>query len=470
MPSPFPHMDVAGLPPSTTDPAGTQPRLLFDLTGLLHWYGYFRRPAGVQRMIEQVGGCAVLQEAARKGSRSARRVEFVVRLVGTDRFLRVDPGLLVDLSRDRARTVDRLRRLFAQSLHRTPAATLLRHGRYFHLPYWARGLLLPGDSGLTEIPLPRAGDAFVSPGDLWWQRGYGAAIGGLRARTGLRVLQVVHDLLVEARSDWSPGGFSRVFAEELREVAPHVDRWLTPSQAVRQDLAERLRRWSIPSRPIIVYPQGWDSFGGAAPGAPPGAGSDDQAVLAGLGLAGRPYMLFVGTIEPRKNVAGLLDAIETLRSGLGDRVPRLVVVGGYGWRSASLRRRLEAAGRAGHVAWLQNVDDSTLAAVYRGASFTVMPSLGEGYGLAIQESLGHGTPCIANDGAAMREAGRGLAVYVDAASPTALAAAIRAWIVDPAALASARNDIRRWLSANPLASWNDAANVILAAAGDDDAA
>ena len=459
-------MDVAGLPSSTTGPAGRQPRLLFDLTGLLHWYGYFRRPAGVQRMIEQVGGCAVLQEAARDGSRSARRVEFVVRLVGTDRFLRLDPRLLVDLSRDRGRTVDRLRQLFAQSLRRTPVATLAWHGRYFHLPYWLRGLLPAGGGGLVEVAPPQAGDAFVSPGDLWWQKGYAAAIGGLQTRTGVRVLQVVHDLLVEARSDWSPGGFSRVFADELRGIAPHVDRWLTPSQAVREDLAERLRRWSMPARPIIVYPQGWDSFGAAAPG----AASDDRGVLARHGLSGQPYMLFVGTIEPRKNVSGLLDAVETLRTELGDRVPRLVIVGGYGWRSGALRRRLEAGHRAGHVAWLQNLDDATLAALYRGARFTVMPSLGEGYGLAIQESLGHGTPCIANDGAAMREAGRDLAVYVDAAQPAALAAAIRDWVVDPAALTSARDTIRRWLSTNPLATWNDAAKVILAAAAADNAA
>ena len=61
-------------------------RLFYDLTGLLHWYAYFRRPAGVQRVIEQVATSPLLQEASRGSEAAAHRVEFVVRLLGSDRF------------------------------------------------------------------------------------------------------------------------------------------------------------------------------------------------------------------------------------------------------------------------------------------------------------------------------------------------------------------------------------------------
>jgi glycosyltransferase involved in cell wall biosynthesis len=438
-----------------------RPRLLYDLTGLLHWYAYFRRPAGVQRMIEKIGACDVLQQAAAHGPSAAGwAVEFVVRLVGSDRFLRLDPALLPALDRDRPAAIRELRRLFAESLRRAPLGGLLAQGRYFHLPYLALGMARPGASRLAPVAAPGPRDAYYSPGDLWWQKGYAQAIAGLKRRTGVRLLQVVHDFHVEEREDWSPGGFSRVFAEELRGIAPHVDRWLTSSHAVKRQLVWRLARWSLPERPVSPLPYGWDSFPSRI-GTHPAA---DATVLARLGIGDRPYILFVGTIEPRKNVAGLLDAVEALRGELGDRVPDLVIAGGYGWRAARLRRRLEEGVRRGRLFWVRNLDDRELAALYRRAHFSVMPSLGEGFGLAIQESLGHGVPCIATACDAMREAGRELATYVPPGRADALKSSIARWVLDGQALEASRRRIRRWLARGQLPSWNQAGEVILAGA------
>jgi glycosyltransferase involved in cell wall biosynthesis len=439
---------------------GSRPRLLYDLTGLLHWYGYFSRPAGVQRMIEKIGACKTLQEAAaRPISASTCAVEFVVRVLGSDRFLRVNPTLLPALNEDRACTVGRLRRLFAESLRRASVRGLLAEGRYFHVPYLALGLVRPGSSELAAVEPPGPQDAYFSPGDIWWQKGYAAALAGLKGRTGVRLLQVVHDFHVEERRDWSPRGFSEMFGRQLRGIAPHVDHWLTSSVAVKRQLAERLSHWSLPERPISPYPQGWDSFPSAL-GVNPGA---DRALLARHGIGGRPYILFVGTIEPRKNVAGLLNAWEALRSELGERVPDLVIAGGYGWRAAALRRRLEEGVRRGGLFWVQNLEDRELAAFYRRAHFSVMPSLGEGFGLAIQESLGHGVPCIATAREAMREAGRDLATYV-APTHADLKGAMARWILDEDALEAARQRIRQWLARGRLPTWNQAGELILSSA------
>jgi glycosyltransferase involved in cell wall biosynthesis len=440
---------------------GSRPRLLYDLTGLLHWYGYFRRPAGVQRMIEKIGACSILQEAAASGS-AARdcAVEFVVRMVGTDRFLRLDPALLPALNQERPRTVSELRRLFAEGLRRAPLRGLLAEGRYFHVPYLALGLARAGAASLRPVDPPGPQDAYYSPGDLWWQKGYAARLGGLKRRTGMRLLQVVHDFHVEEREDWSPGGFSKVFARELRAIAPHVDHWLTSSHAVKSELAWRLGQWSLPEPPITPIRYGWDTFSSGVTVHP----AADRAILARRGIGERRYILFVGTIEPRKNVAGLLDAVNALRAELGERVPDLVIAGGYGWRQTALRRRLQEGAGRGHLFWLQNLDDSELAALYRRAHFSVMPSLGEGFGLAIQESLGHGVPCIATAGKALREAGRDLAAYVPPGNKKELKSAIARWILDEQGLETVRRRIRGWLAQGGLPTWDQAGELILSSA------
>jgi glycosyltransferase involved in cell wall biosynthesis len=93
-----------------------------------------------------------------------------------------------------------------------------------------------------------------------------------------------------------------------------------------------------------------------------------------------------------------------------------------------------------------------------------MPSLGEGFGLAIQESLGHGVPCIATAGKAMREAGRDLAAYVPPGNQEALKSAVARWILDEPVLEASRQRIRRWLAKGGLPTWNQAGELILASA------
>jgi len=447
-------------------------RLLYDLTGLLHWYAYFRRPAGVQRVIEQVATSALLQEAARSSCAHAPSVEFVIRLLGSDRFYRVDPALLQALRYRLMPTLPRMRVRFAEAMRLAGVGGLLAEARYFHLPYIAIGatrlerLVFPGpewpagEPALQPVAPPVAGDTLFNPGDLWWQRRYAASLAALKQRTGVRIVQMIHDLYVLERPDWSPGGFSRVFARQLQGIAPHVDRWLTSSAHVKGQLGVYLQSRSVAQRPITVLPMGWDSFGRGRAMAPVGV----QAVLDRHGIGRRPFVLFVGTIEPRKNVSALLDAIEGLRRQLGAGAPALVVVGGYGWRARAERARLRRGDRQGDLFWVRNVGDEELRALYSAARFTVMPSHGEGWGLAVQESIALGVPCIASSGGATREAGRDLAVYVDPARPLDLQRAMAAWVVDDAALATARARIERALRTEAFASWNDAARILLSQA------
>lgn len=443
-------------------------RLLYDLTGLLHWYAYFRRPAGVQRVIEQLATCPVLQQAARPETRSEIAVEFVVRVLGTDRFCRLDPSMMTALADHRKATILRLRQLFAQSLRLAPAEGVWAEARYFHLPYLALGKarlerVLGPDAAtlaLTRVDPPTAADVYFNPGDLWWQKGYAAALGRLRQRTGVRIVQMIHDLYVSQRPDWSPAGFSATFARQFHDIAPHVDVWLTSSKHVGRQLGDSLRSWGLPSLDIQVLPMGWDSFSLASTA----AADDEHRILDHYGIGNRSFILFVGTVEPRKNLAALLDAMESLCARLGKKVPALVVAGGYGWRARTERRRLNRGVREGRYFWVRNLSDAELRVFYKQARFTVMPSHGEGWGLAVQESIALGVPCIASSGGATAEAGGEFATYFDPGRVEDLEAAIAAWIIDGHAVDQARARIERALRTEEFSTWNDAGKVLLASA------
>lgn len=443
-------------------------RVLYDLTGLVHWYAYFRHPGGVQRVIEKVASSDVVRQSS--------AVEFVVRILGSDRFYRIEPELIASLGSGRSSAISRLRRILAQGLRLATLPEIMAEGRYFHLPYLAAGLTRteglieawtgggPGRSRpeLDIVAPPGAHDALFNPGDLWWQKKYVATVAGLKARTGVRIVQMIHDLYLIERPEWTPADSVRVFAGQLHGIAPNVDCWLTSSQFVRQQLQRYLADRSVPEKPVAVLPMGWDSFDALRD-----AGRDrlsDRPVLERHGLTDKPFILSVGTIEPRKNVPALLDAAEALRARFGDAMPRLVIVGGYGWKAAEVRARLSSGSRNGTLAWLENLSDADLGVLYRNALFTVMPSHGEGWGLAVQESLALGVPCIASDAGATREAGLDLATYFDPSSSDSLTRAMAGWISDGAALAAARDRIARALATQTFPSWNDAGRVLLRSA------
>ena len=117
----------------------------------------------------------------------------------------------------------------------------------------------------------------------------------------------------------------------------------------------------------------------------------------------RDYILFVGTIEPRKNLARLIEA----HSSLGDRVPDLVVVGASGWGDAAVA----AAGARVH--FLGFVPEADLAALYSGAQMLCYPSIREGFGLPILEAMAYSVPVVTSRGGATEEVAGGAAVLVD---------------------------------------------------------
>jgi glycosyltransferase involved in cell wall biosynthesis len=184
------------------------------------------------------------------------------------------------------------------------------------------------------------------------------------------------------------------------------------SEATARDLARLFP--ATADRVRVVYP-------GVDPTFRPGA---REAIARTRGELGCPegFLLFAGTLEPRKNVGLLLDVWQRLRA-LGE-TPPLVLCGGYGWHSRELARRVAAlAGQGVHD--LGHLERERLVQVMQAARAFVYPSVYEGFGLPVAEAMACGVPTLASRRSSLPEvAGRG-AVLFDPDQPEELAAALR---------------------------------------------
>src|SRR3954468_4328199 len=208
-------------------------------------------------------------------------------------------------------------------------------------------------------------------------------------RSALPLVVTVHDLAVfrhpEAFNRWtrtySPRVVPRVLAAARRVIAV--------SEFTRRELVELLH---VPDEKIRVVPNA----------------VEDDFTREGPASAGE-YVLAVGTLEPRKNLARLVEAAR--RTGV-----ELRVVGAAGWGG------VEVEGNG--VRWLGEVSDAELARLYRGARCVAYPSVYEGFGIPVLEAMACGVPVVTSRGTAMEEVADGAAVLVDPEDPLAIAAGI----------------------------------------------
>jgi glycosyltransferase involved in cell wall biosynthesis len=147
----------------------------------------------------------------------------------------------------------------------------------------------------------------------------------------------------------------------------------------------------------------------------------DERLLERLGIH-RPYVLCVGTLEPRKNLRGVIAAMGLVRSEHPDHA--LVVTGGRGWRTRELDAAI-AASRA-DVIDTGYVSDDELVALYSAARCFAYPSFLEGFGFPVLEAMACGTPVVTSDGSSLPEVAGDAAVLVDPHRPEAIAAGISA--------------------------------------------
>jgi glycosyltransferase involved in cell wall biosynthesis len=142
------------------------------------------------------------------------------------------------------------------------------------------------------------------------------------------------------------------------------------------------------------------------------------------------FLLVVGTLEPRKNQKLVLDAFDQLSGEFPDL--SLVLVGKEGWMVDSLVARIRSHPEfERRVCWLGGIEDAELSWLYENAFLSINPSLYEGLGVPVLESLAHGCATVASTGGALPEAGAGFTELIDPADVAALVALIRLHLTNP---------------------------------------
>lgn len=289
------------------------------------------------------------------------------------------------------------------------------------------------DLPTTTLPLPRPA-LYDTWARLRWPDV--AAVGRLRAadvvfapsvavppRRRRPLVVTVHDAAPHLFPDSFPARGLRFHRAGIEAAARRADLVITVSESSRAELVERT---AIPDERIRVIPNGVDLDVASA---------DEAAALASrLDLADRPYVLWVGSLEPRKNVEALLSLPAALAAaGLPHR---LVLAGPEGWGPTPQVAREAAAATPGTLRLIGQVPAADLAPLYRGASLFCFPSVHEGFGLPVLEAMAQGTPVLCSTASSLPEVGGPAARYVVDPGAEAWAAAVVDLLADEAALAS----------------------------------
>jgi glycosyltransferase involved in cell wall biosynthesis len=223
----------------------------------------------------------------------------------------------------------------------------------------------------------------------------------------------VHDVLFLEHPEWYPPRGVSFHRQALRRLH-QADLIVCPSRATQQALASADP--GLP--PARVVPLGTDLR-------PP---VDADRSLEGLGVQ-RPYVLWVGTLEPRKNLGGVVRGFRHAVSSIpgGDRF-RLYLVGPAGWGATIGAEREEGPGDS--VRWLGPRSREDLAALYAGADAFVFPSLGEGFGLPVLEAMACGAPVVTSDRSSLREVAGDAAGLCDPGDDASIGSALAEVLAD----------------------------------------
>jgi glycosyltransferase involved in cell wall biosynthesis len=267
-----------------------------------------------------------------------------------------------------------------------------------------------------------------------------------------RKLVTIHDLSFLRNPEGAEPSLRRYLSEVVPRSARRADLILADSESTRQDVVELLG--VAPEGVDVVYPGVDRPFGPI----------EDREVLEGVkelyGLR-YPFVLTVGTLEPRKNLAVLLEAYALLRERHSPP-HKLVIAGGKGWLYEGIFRCVEELSLTEEVVFLGYVPEEHLPALYNLADVLAFPSVYEGFGLPPLEAMACGTPVVTSDRSSLPEVVGEAGLMVPADDHEALAEAIGR-VLDDAAL---REDlVRRGLSRAAMFSWEATGQKLLSVYG-----
>ncbi|NHN87366.1 glycosyltransferase family 4 protein [Acetobacter conturbans] len=448
--------------------------LWIDVTDLLLYLGQHDRPSGIQRVVFELGSALATSDPERVG--------FVRRFAGPTDLETVAwediENLFASVTQDTSRTRRTQGLLKATTIApfnppeqrlallgasvRAQADVLRQFGRLagriarsvthtvgnHHSKGRKTSSRPPSGHLLSEIA--RAGDMFFTPGSPWELDDYAETVRWLRDNHRMTFGLLVHDVFPVFHPEWCAQGVITTFTTWHRKILPLADHVFTLSSATARDLTTYAmqERIGMLSPPIRI-----------------GAGitfrkhASEQNNFPHLPAAGS-YVLFVSTLEARKNHALLFRVWRRLVEERGsENAPTLIFAGRSGWLVSDLLQQLDNANWLdGKICHIPSPTDAELAALYEGCLFTIFPSLAEGWGLPVTESLLFGQPCLASGTTAIPEAGGTFVRYFDPDNAGDVLRVISETLDDPTGLAIWRERIRRQFIPP---DWCDSARIIL---------
>lgn len=258
-----------------------------------------------------------------------------------------------------------------------------------------------------------------------------------------RTVLTIHDLSFLRHPECSSPALLEYLMSAVPRSVARADLILADSQSTQHDLIELMGM--DPARIRVVYPAVDDTFA-----------RSNQAGVAAVRARhdiGGPYILSLGTLQPRKNYVRLIEAFRILKD-TSDIPHRLVIGGGPGWLYEPIYETIETLGLQDEVRMLGYVDEGDLPALYTGADVFCFPTLYEGFGIPVLEAMACGTPVVASNTSSLPEAAGDAALLMSPTDTEAMAEALGRAITD--------TDLREHLIQSGLVqcqrfSWSDSA-------------
>jgi glycosyltransferase involved in cell wall biosynthesis len=393
-----------GLTPAISTPNAneTGTSIVFDVSDLVQYFRNNRLPTGIQRVQIEVISVTLLRTRAHQDIRVCCFTEqsSYWREIPPDIFLELCDLSLIDGD--------------------------------WTAPEW-RELMLDLDDLLNQADDFRfdEGAFLVNIGTSWWLQNYFLQVREAKKRNNIRYIPFVHDMIPIMVPEYCVDGLVKEFIGWAQAVYGHADFYFVNSESTRCDLIKVGQQLGYEIDPDRIRTVRLDAEYRKS-----SVNLTDAAAAGNFRrhrLTPGQYVLFVSTIEARKNHMAMFDAwLELCKDHGDDAIPKLVCVGKLGWLNEATFARLSASARLREkVVMLSNVSDEELGTLYGGCLFSVYPSFYEGWGLPVTEALSHSKPVLASRNSSLPEAGGEFADYFDLGNAADLSAKLKRLIFNP---------------------------------------
>jgi glycosyltransferase involved in cell wall biosynthesis len=372
--------------------------IVFDVSDLLSYFGNARLPTGIQRVQIEVVSSMLLSSDPAKIVRVCAYSEMV------DDWVLISKTFFLNLCELSLRSGDRKE------------------------AEWLEIMRILGFHLLTAPKMQfKDGAALINIGTSWWLQNYFLNLRKIKRDHHVYYIPFVHDLIPIMTPEHCIKELTQDFIAWTLGVFHHADLFLAASEATRRDLitVAALLGHQKTMADVAVIPLNADFR-------PDTRGTLNPALPGRWGLEPGKFVLFVSTIESRKNHVAAFETWLDLIQNLGaDSTPKLVCVGNPGWLNDAVHSKLRSNDALRqHVVMLSHISDDDLRSLYENCLFTIYPSLYEGWGLPVTESLCYGKIPLISDGSSLPEAGGRFAEYFELGNEHSFTVAAERLILD----------------------------------------